>query len=248
MSVEQEGHDQCLSGHHVHRPTEEVGPHEPWENLWTLLSRVSWCMYRDRQTKILCSIQNRNVRKPCRPLWTESKSERQWFSQQSASASFPAPRTAIPPGVVVRHATADNGTDDGGDDYRGPAEGPREEVTPALQRGHRVIPQTKQEDHIPALLHRRGPQRTQVAGFRVNGSCVKKRKRSLFLYTLALYVFVIYIIMYSVCTRVYKVNWYLYGKENGTGFEVKKIIRFVCIFRQDNRITRSVEITLNINF
>lgn len=155
----------------------------------TLLSRVSWCMYRDRQTKILCSIQNWNVRKPCRPLWTESKSERQWFSQQSASASFPAPRTAIPPGVVVRHATADNGTDDGGDDYRGPAEGPREEVTPALQRGHWVIPQTKQEDHIPTLLHRRSPQRTQVAGLRVNGSCVKKRKRSLFLYTLALYVF-----------------------------------------------------------
>lgn len=29
MSVEQEGHDKCLSGHHVHRPTEEVGPHEP---------------------------------------------------------------------------------------------------------------------------------------------------------------------------------------------------------------------------
>lgn len=196
----------------------------------TLLSRFSWCMYRDRQTKILCSIQNRNARKPCRPLWIESKSERQWFSQQSPSASLPAPRTAIPPGVAIRHATADNGTDDGGDDYRGPAKGPREEVTPALQRGHRVIPQTKQEDHIPALLHRRGPQRTQVAGFRVNGSCVKKRKRSLFLYTLALYVFVIYIIMYSVCTRVYKENWYLYGKENDTGFEVKKNHKGLCVY------------------
>lgn len=29
MSVKQEGHDQCVRGHHVHRPTEEVGPHEP---------------------------------------------------------------------------------------------------------------------------------------------------------------------------------------------------------------------------
>lgn len=159
----------------------------------TLLSRFSWCMYRDRPTKILCSIQNRNARKPCRPLWTESKYERQWLSQQSASASLPAPRTAIPPGVAVRHATAANGTDDGGDDDRGPPEGPREEVTSALQRGHRVIPQTKQEDDIPALLYHRGPQRTQVAGLRVNGyenaHCFCRLWHYIFL--------VIYIIMYS---------------------------------------------------
>lgn len=42
--------------------------------------------------------------------------------------------------------------------------------------------------------------------------------------------FVIYIIMYSVCTRVYKVNWYLYGKENGTGFEVKKNHKGLCVY------------------
>lgn len=64
----------------------------------------------------------------------------------------------------------------------------------------------------------------------MNGFCVKKWKCLLFLYILVLYVFVIYIIMYLVCICVYKVNWYLYGKENGIGFEVKKNYKGLCVY------------------
>lgn len=138
-----------------------------------MLSRFSRCLYWNRQTKILCTNQDRNAGKLGRPLWTESKSQRQWPSQQPAQTTLPASGIAIPPGFDVRHAATSHWSDDGGNHHWGPVEGPREEAASALPWGHWGFPQEEQKDDLSTVLWVKGHKRNQIARFRIKGmSCL----------------------------------------------------------------------------